>query len=163
MPRSTDHSPSPADLSAGLAALLAAHSRGPAHLTRRGLALVHRVLLIPPDTPPNHPHAATAGPTWDRMRRQLWLDGRLVRTFTRLAPCQMAVLDALQADGWRATGVRNPFGRARSGPLARRRLHDAVTNLNRRLKGQGLRIREDGDRVWWERTETRRASTRKYA
>lgn len=155
--------PSPADLWAGFAALLAAHARGPAHLTKRGLALVHRVLAVPPGAAPAPPSPAPAGPHWDRMRRRLWLDGREIRTFRRMAPRQMAVLDACQAGGWGPDGVVNPFERALGAAAARRRLHETVTNLNRRLQGQGLRVREDGDRVWWERTGGGRGPTRKYA
>src|SRR5437588_676761 len=109
----------PADVIAGFATLLAAHTRGAAHLTKRGLALVEAVLTTPVADPPGHPGSA-ARPEWDRMRRRLRAGGRVVRGFARAAPGQMAVLDALQAAGWPAAEVPNPFRRAGKAGRARR-------------------------------------------
>jgi hypothetical protein len=132
--------------SKGFAALLAAHAQGPAHLTKRGLALVQSALAAP-----DRPAAAHGGPdvpAWDRDRRRLTVGGRVVRAVARLAPGQTAVLDALQAAGWPRGGVPNPFRPAGSRAAARR-LEYTVKNLNRRLRGRDQRFREDGARVWW--------------
>jgi len=63
----------------------------------------------------------------------------------------MVVLDALERGQWAAAGVANPFLRALEPAAARRRLHETVTNMNRHFKGFGLALREDGERVWWQR------------
>jgi hypothetical protein len=130
---------SSSDVIAGLTALLDAHRRGPAHLTRHGLARVRRLLGDAP---------ADGQLMWNRRCRRLWLEGRLIREFARLAPAQMAVLDALQAVGWPVDGVPNPFRGPRS--TAVRKLHCTVVNLNRPLRGGTVRFREDGVRVWCE-------------
>jgi hypothetical protein len=152
MPPSSRRPVPAADIIPGFAALLAAHTSGAAVLTRRGLAMVQQTLAPAPERKGTSPRPKS-GPTWDRMRRRLCLDDREVRTFKRLAPRQMAVLNALQDGGWPEDGVRNPFRRMVGKELASNRLHQTVVNLNRRLASQGLRIREDGDRVWWERIE----------
>jgi hypothetical protein len=150
--------PSGVLMSEVVAKLLAAHTRGPAHLTDCGLSFIHQVLSLPPTRPSAQLPPVSHGelPSWDRQHRQLWQGGRKVRSFARLAPKQMAVLDALQAGGWSVDGVPNPFGDSAKG---RRRLHNTVNNLMRRVRRRRFRLREDGLRVWWEPT---RATTRKY-
>jgi hypothetical protein len=142
-------------------AVLAAHLPGPPPAARASAPLGGRVPLPPSGAAIPAPRAD--GPAWSRQWRRLWLDGREIRWFRRLAPRQMPVLDTLEAAGWPAAGVPNPFRKRLPAALARRRLHETVTNLNRKLQGRGLRLREDGRRVWWEGDPAARASTRKYA
>src|SRR5262245_50015043 len=46
------------------------------------------------------PLKAGRGPRYDEARRQLWLDGVLVKAFRQPAASQMAVLAAFEAAGW---------------------------------------------------------------
>jgi len=137
---------SSSELVAGLESMLSAHRRGSRCFTPHGLAQIEKLLA---DVP------ADGQLIWNRQSRRLCLGQRLIREFARMAPGQMAVLDALQAGGWTADGVANPFRHL--GATATRRLHYTVTNLNRRLRGRAIRFREDGTRVWCE------VRQRKYA
>jgi len=152
MASSTKH-PTP-DVIPGFAVLLAAHTRGPALLTRSGLRVVQRALTVPvTGTSGTRPNPRR--PVWDRTRRQLSFGGDAVWTFTRRAPRQMVVLDALERGRWATAGVPNPFLRTLEPKAARRRLHETVANMNRNLKPFGLALREDGERVWWQRVQAK--------
>jgi hypothetical protein len=92
-----------------------------------------------------------AKPSWDAQRRELWIDGRLVKRLRQQSSNQQAILDAFAAAGW-PRRIADPL------PLApeqcpKRRLHDAVKCLNRHHRHEAIRFSGDGSAsgVLWER------------
>jgi hypothetical protein len=92
-----------------------------------------------------------AKPTWDTQRRELWVDGLLVKRLRQQSCNQQAILDGFAAAGW-PRRIVDPL------PLVpaqcpRRRLHDAVKCLNRHHRHEAIRFSGDGSGagVLWER------------
>lgn len=89
-------------------------------------------------------------PKWDRDRRQVRFDGRIVKEFKLPSPNQEAVLMAFEEEGWPAR-IDDPLS-----PTAnldpRRRLHDTIKALNRNQKENVLRFMGDGtgEGIRWE-------------
>ena len=166
--RSTAAGPTPADAPAMVAAarlgayadLLAAHDQADADgvpiLTPAGEAHVRRLVQVARAGRPGSPDPSSRGPPlphWDPVRRQLWLGPRLLRQFRQPAPVQVAVLAAFQGCGWAAGHAPDPVPRepGDTDEDARRRLHEAVKNLNRGLPRGTIRFRADGATgLWWE-------------
>lgn len=90
-------------------------------------------------------------PCWDAHKRELWLDGLLVKRYRNRAVNQQRMLIAFQEEGWRARiddplppkGVTDP----------RRRLNDTVRQLNLKQINELIRFRSDGlgTGILWER------------
>jgi hypothetical protein len=92
-------------------------------------------------------------PSWNQERYELRTSqGKLARKFTRLAPSQMAILDALEAAGWPTDGVRSPLQEVEF-------TQRAVGGLNRGIS-RGLRFgRARGGRwVTWKEQPARSPS-----
>jgi hypothetical protein len=85
----------------------------------------------PREAPPADGDLLAERPRWDGARRQLWWGTTLLRTYTRHAPAQFAVLDAFERAGW-PTSIPNP--------LTHFRPKDAVDSLNGGLTATRLRF-----------------------
>jgi hypothetical protein len=120
-----------------------------------------------PPAPPAPPHdrlpigsvrtrGADGGPplpTWDRDRRILRLDGRIVKQFKVPSPTQEAVLAAFDEEGWPAA-IDDPLP-PHPDQDPKRRLRNTIQHLNANQKNPLLCFRGDGsgERVLWERAE----------
>jgi hypothetical protein len=91
-----------------------------------------------------------AKPCWDRTKRTLVIDERLVKVFRWPAPNQELVLDVFQEEEW-TRRIDDPLPVV-DGQDPRRRLHDTIKCLNRNLENRLIRFRGDGrgDGVTWE-------------
>ena len=89
-------------------------------------------------------------PRWDAEMRELWLGDSLVKAFKQPAPNQETILAAFDEDGW-PPRIDNPLSPPPDDD-GKRRLHDAITRLNRHQKNALLHFRSDnnGDGVRWE-------------
>jgi hypothetical protein len=129
-------------------------------LTREGLVyLRHRLLpaaLNGAERNGDRASATATGallPYWDVENRRLWLGTHLVKEFRQPAPNQITLLNVFQEQGW-AGRIDDPLGLA-DGEFekdAKRRLHETIKNLNRKLTVGTLRFRGDGtgEGVIWE-------------
>lgn len=81
-------------------------------------------------------------PRWDRRRRELWVNDSLVKRFRVPAVNQLAVLDALEEEGWPAR-LDDPLPPALHGS-AKARLHDTIKALNRNQVCALIRFFGDG-------------------
>jgi hypothetical protein len=88
---------------------------------------------------------ATAGPLvpeWDRDRRQLRVDSRVVKEFKVPAPNQEIVLAVFEEENW-PPKIDDPLPhKANIDP--QRRLHDTINSLNRRQRHRLVRFGADG-------------------
>jgi len=91
-----------------------------------------------------------AKPSWDAQRRELWIDGRLVKQLRRPSSNQQTILDAFEAAHW-PRRIVNPLP-LRSAQCPKRRLHDAIKCLNRNHSQEAIRFSGDGSGhgVLWE-------------
>lgn len=89
-------------------------------------------------------------PKWDRDRRQVRFDGRIVKEFKLPSPNQEAVLMAFEEEGW-PVRIDDPLTPA-ANLEPRRRLHDTIKALNRNQKENLLRFMGDGtgEGIRWE-------------
>lgn len=89
-------------------------------------------------------------PLWDAQRRQLWLGSKLVKEFHQQAANQILILDVFQEEDWPAR-IDDPLPPV-DGVDSKRRLHDAIKNLNKCRKHLRLRFHGDGTGtgVLWE-------------
>jgi len=83
-----------------------------------------------------------ARPHWDSSLQQLWLGERLVKHFRRPAPSQVLILDVFEEEGW-PPRIDDPLP-PQAGQLGKRRLHDAITGLNRNHLDRAIRFSCDG-------------------
>ena len=92
-----------------------------------------------------------AKPNWDAQRRELWIDGRLVKRLRQQSSNQQAILDVFEVANW-PSRIANPLP-LQSGQCPKRRLHDAVKCLNRHHRHEAIRFSGDGSGqgVLWER------------
>jgi hypothetical protein len=88
-------------------------------------------------------------PQWDRESMELRFADVLVKRFRLPSPNQVAILDAFEEEGWPAR-IDDPLP-PQPGIEPKRRLHDAVKNLNRNQQVACLRFHGDGtgQRVRW--------------
>ncbi|MCI0463596.1 MAG: hypothetical protein L0Z62_42210 [Gemmataceae bacterium] len=96
--------------------------------------------------PPAAPESEV--PSWKADGHRLWWRGRVIKQFKGDAPCQEAILHAFEAGGWPAcVQVELPQD---EGASAKRRLHDAIKNLNRSVRPH-LHFSQEGGggRVRW--------------
>jgi hypothetical protein len=89
-------------------------------------------------------------PKWDRDRRELRLDGELVKVFKLPSPMQEAILAAFEEEGW-PPRIDDPLP-MHPEMLPKRRLHDTVKSLNRNQKCNLIRFMGDGtgEGIRWE-------------
>jgi hypothetical protein len=90
-------------------------------------------------------------PTWNAVERRLSFEDLVVKTFLQPAANQELILAAFEEEGW-PHGIDDPLP-PRAGLSAKRRLHDAIKNLNRCQQHCLICFRGDGSgrRVVWDR------------
>jgi hypothetical protein len=81
-------------------------------------------------------------PKWDRDRRQLRLDARVIKEFKVPAPNQEIILGAFEEEHW-PPKIDDPLP-PKSGIVPQRRLHDTINSLNRRQRHRLLHFTADG-------------------
>jgi hypothetical protein len=93
-----------------------------------------------------HPH-------WDSLRRELTLDGQVVKRFRVPARNQETVLMAFEEEGWPAV-VLDPLP-PQDEQDGKQRLHDTIKSLNRSRLARVIRFSGDGtgEGVLWERSD----------
>ncbi len=93
-------------------------------------------------------------PHWEMEARRLWLGDRLLLQFRQPAPHQTRLLQAFEEQRWVSGHIDDPLPRSEveNDEDAKRRLHETIKNLNRRLPGGTIRFRGDGtgQGVRWE-------------
>lgn len=97
------------------------------------------------------PSLVAATPRWDPNRRELWLDGMLVKRFRQPAPNQEKILSAFQEEGW-PPSIDDPLSQnPEQNP--KRRLNQTIRNLNRFHQTSLIRFGGDGtgECVMWNR------------
>ena len=92
-----------------------------------------------------------APPTWDCVRKELRLDGVVVKRFRVQSPNQETVLMAFDEECW-PVRIDDPLPPAVN-QCPKRRLHDTIKNLNRRQLHRLIRFQGDGtgEGVRWDR------------
>jgi len=90
-------------------------------------------------------------PSWNGVERRLSFEGLVVKTFLQPAANQELILAVFEEEGW-PRGIDDPLP-PRTGLSAKRRLHDAIKNLNRCQQHCLICFRGDGSgrRVVWDR------------
>ncbi len=116
-------------------------------LTEKGLRLLEQMdetvrNYVSVATPPN------LRPRWDRVHRQLFWGGRLVKRFRVPAPNQENIISVFEEDGW-PDAIDDPLPQAPDID-PKTRLHDAIKNLNKQIH-RLLSFRGDGSgqRILW--------------
>lgn len=144
-------------------------------LTARGAALAEHVFRETPQWPPatlsalaavaeqtsvqvtarratetSKPGTAVLKPCWNPIRRELSLEGRLIKRFRVPARNQETILSVFEEEGW-AEHIHDPLPVTHDidGPT---RLHDAINRLNRCQINPLVRFHGDGKGtgVFWE-------------
>lgn len=89
-------------------------------------------------------------PKWDRDRRELRLQGQLVKVFKLPSPMQEAILMAFEEESW-PPRIDDPLP-THPELLPKRRLHDTIKSLNRNQKNCLVKFLGDGtgEGVRWE-------------
>jgi hypothetical protein len=99
-------------------------------------------------TTPRNRRPASPRPRWivKGKIRTLYLGRRIVKRLDQLAGLQEPVLYAFEAQGWPQC-IANPF----TGLGRKRRLHEAIENLNRHQRTQLIHFYGDGTgtRICW--------------
>jgi hypothetical protein len=92
----------------------------------------------------------TVVPKWDRDRRELRLEGQLVKVLKLPSPMQEAILMAFEEEHW-PPRIDDPLP-GDPDLLPKRRLHDTIKSLNRNQKNCLIRFIGDGtgEGVRWE-------------
>ncbi len=145
---------------AGYGRLLALHARpgGPPFLTREGEAYVRELVQAAAGLPIPGQGALPPRPRWDPEARQLWLDGRVIKSFRQPAPFQSALLAAFEESGW-AAHIDDPIPPEPGDDerAIRARLHDTVKYLNRGVPPGTIGFRGDGtgEGVCWALCQVR--------
>lgn len=135
-------------------------------LTQAGVALVESLEIVGPWTK-SAPQTSSqitsesdgfatraltvdARPSWDAQRRELWVDGRLVKRLRQQSPNQQAILDVFEAANW-PSRISDPLP-LRAAQCPKRRVHDAIKCLNRYHRHQAIRFGGDGSGrgILWE-------------
>lgn len=106
--------------------------------------------VSPPPVVPPPATAPTGLPLWDKDRRLLRFDSRVVKQFKVPAPNQEVILVTFQEEGW-AVRIDDPLP-AVPAIDPRRRLHDTINSLNRNQRAHLVRFYGDGsgEAVCWE-------------
>jgi hypothetical protein len=89
-------------------------------------------------------------PHWDGLRRELKVDGQIVKRFRLPAANQEAVLVAFEEEGW-PSGILDPLP-PQDEQDCKQRLHDTIKALNHSRLARVIRFRGDGtgEGVLWE-------------
>jgi len=99
---------------------------------------------------PNRSTGAGFRPHWNSTRRELSLNGKVVKRFRVPAPNQELILSAFEEEGW-PEHIDDPLP-VRGGVDPHTRLHDAVNRLNRHQTNRLLRFHGNGNGngLFWE-------------
>ncbi len=99
----------------------------------------------------NEPRPVLVVPHWDPWRRELWFDGVLIKQFRQPSPYQEMILFTFQEEGW-PPSIDDPLPYTPEQD-SKRRLNQAVRNLNRSHKVKLIRFGGDGtgNRITWQR------------
>jgi hypothetical protein len=97
------------------------------------------------------PGKVTSTPEWDCTRKELVLNGIVVKRFRVQSPNQETVLMAFHEEGW-PVRIDDPLPPTVN-HCPKRRLHDTIKNLNRHQLHRMIRFQGDGtgEGVLWER------------
>ncbi|MBU4272473.1 MAG: hypothetical protein KKE86_05040 [Planctomycetes bacterium] len=101
-----------------------------------------------------HPNSSEAAvrlpPRWDATRRELTVDGQVIKRFRVPAANQEAVLAAFEEEGW-PPRIFDPLP-PRADQESKRRLNETVKALNRSRLARIIRFAGDGtgEGVLWE-------------
>ena len=89
-------------------------------------------------------------PEWDYDRREIRLEGRLVKRFRLPSPNQEIILAVFEEQGW-PPRIDDPLPH-RPDQEPKRRLHDTIRSLNRNQKERRIRFKGDGtgQGILWE-------------
>jgi hypothetical protein len=89
-------------------------------------------------------------PHWDALRRELTVNGQVIKRFRLPATNQEAVLRAFEEEGWPAA-IFDPLP-PRDEQNSKQRLHDTIKALNRSRLARVILFRGDGtgEGVLWE-------------
>ncbi len=89
-------------------------------------------------------------PKWDRDRRELRLESKVVKVFKLPSPMQEAILMAFEEENW-PPRIDDPLP-GHPDLLPKRRLHDTIKSLNRNQKNCLIRFMGDGtgEGIRWE-------------
>ncbi|MCG8450929.1 MAG: hypothetical protein MI725_15285 [Pirellulales bacterium] len=100
----------------------------------------------------NAARAQLSLPVWDSERKELRVDGQLVKRFRTPAPNQETVISAFEEESWPAR-IDDPLPPAAE-QNCRRRLIDTIKCLNRSQVHSLLRFRGDGTGrgILWDRS-----------
>jgi hypothetical protein len=107
--------------------------------------------ILPTVGRPPHEVTLELGPRWDAQRRELYLDGQLVKRFRLPSPNQELILTVFEEERW-PVRIDDPLPcHAEQDP--KRRLHDTIKSLNRNQKFPLLRFMGDGtgQGICWDR------------
>jgi hypothetical protein len=98
---------------------------------------------------------ARSSPRWDPQRRELSVDGRIVKRFRLPAPNQESILTAFEEEGW-PLRILDPLP-PKDEMDCKRRLHETIKTLNRHHFSRIIRFCGDGtgQGVLWEWLEDR--------
>jgi hypothetical protein len=89
-------------------------------------------------------------PRWDSLRRELKVDGQIVKRFRLPAANQESVLAAFEEEGW-PPRIYDPLP-PRDAQCPKRRLHETIKALNRSRLARIIRFCGDGtgEGILWE-------------
>jgi hypothetical protein len=119
--------------------------------TATGLSLAATCSTAAADKRPNRAASALSGPHWDPTRRELRLDGVLVKRFRQPAANQERILSAFQEAGW-PPSIEDPLP-PDPDQTPERRLNHAIRKLNGCQRNHLIRFEGNGTggRVVWMR------------
>jgi hypothetical protein len=114
--------------------------------TPEGVLLLKELIELESDTSAGR---LTGVPKWDSDRRELSLNGVILKRFRRTAPNQERLLQAFEEDGW-PHEMDDPLPRT-NGVLPGERLRETIKRLNRSVTPGLIRFGGDGsgERVVW--------------
>jgi hypothetical protein len=123
------------------------------HLTQTGALRAHKAVNSLAEGPPDSSDAASnisLLPGWNSVLRELHFGARLVKRFHEPADNQETILAAFEEEGW-PLRIDDPLSPTPA-ISAKRRLRDAIKNLNRHQIHRLIRFRGDGrgQGILWE-------------
>jgi hypothetical protein len=101
------------------------------------------------------PHAGSARPSWDAVKRELRVGESLVKKYKVPAPTQQLILDVFHEEGW-PEHIDDPLpSSAAIDP--KRRLHNAINSLNRNQRDRLIHFHGNGngDGIYWRLADRR--------
>lgn len=95
--------------------------------------------------------SSASKPHWNSLRRELMLDGQVIKAFRRPAPNQQIILQVFEEEGW-PERIADPLP-MQPGHSPKRRLHETIQSLNDGQAAPLVVFHGDGtgEGVLWER------------